>query len=81
VDRLESWPTWQLVGVVLAYTAVQTREGFVITPRIVGAEIFGFFRGALGRAGGRHRQHLRGPWGALLSHHGTVPPGACGIGS
>jgi predicted PurR-regulated permease PerM len=25
-----------LVGVVLAYTAVQTLEGFVITPRIVG---------------------------------------------
>jgi predicted PurR-regulated permease PerM len=28
-----------LVGVVLAYTAIQTLEGFVITPRVVGKTV------------------------------------------
>jgi predicted PurR-regulated permease PerM len=36
MSLLEGWHLGQLVGVVLAYTAVQTLEGFVITPRIVG---------------------------------------------
>jgi predicted PurR-regulated permease PerM len=36
MSLLDGWDLWQLVGVVLAYTAVQTLEGFVITPRIVG---------------------------------------------
>jgi predicted PurR-regulated permease PerM len=36
MSLLDGWHLWQLVGVVLAYTAVQTLEGFVITPRIVG---------------------------------------------
>jgi predicted PurR-regulated permease PerM len=36
---LDGWHVWQLVGVVLAYTAVQTLEGFVITPRIVGQTV------------------------------------------
>ena len=33
------WDFWQLVGVVLAYTAVQALEGFVITPRVVGKTV------------------------------------------
>jgi predicted PurR-regulated permease PerM len=36
MSLLDGWHFWQLVGVVLAYTAVQTLEGFVITPRVVG---------------------------------------------
>jgi predicted PurR-regulated permease PerM len=36
MSLLGGWHPWQLGGVVLAYTAVQTLEGFVITPRIVG---------------------------------------------
>jgi len=36
MSLLDGWHPWQLGGVVLAYTAVQTLEGFVITPRIVG---------------------------------------------
>jgi predicted PurR-regulated permease PerM len=36
MSLLDGWHVWQLVGVVLAYAAVQTLEGFVITPRIVG---------------------------------------------
>jgi predicted PurR-regulated permease PerM len=36
MSLLGGWHLGQLVGVVLAYTAVQTLEGFVITPRIVG---------------------------------------------
>ena len=36
MSLLDGWHLWQLVGVVLAYAAVQTLEGFVITPRIVG---------------------------------------------
>jgi predicted PurR-regulated permease PerM len=36
MSLLEGWHPGQLVGVVLAYTAIQTLEGFVITPRIVG---------------------------------------------
>ena len=39
MSLLDGWHTWQLVGVVLAYTAVQTRDGFVITPRIVGQTV------------------------------------------
>ncbi|HEX2035745.1 MAG TPA: AI-2E family transporter [Chloroflexota bacterium] len=36
LSLLDGWHLWQLVGVVVAYAAVQTLEGFVITPRIVG---------------------------------------------
>ena len=36
MSLLDGWHFWQLVGVVLAYAAVQTLEGFVITPRVVG---------------------------------------------
>jgi predicted PurR-regulated permease PerM len=36
MSLLDGWHLWQLVGVVVAYAAVQTLEGFVITPRIVG---------------------------------------------
>jgi predicted PurR-regulated permease PerM len=36
MSLLDGWHFWQLIGVVLAYAAVQTLEGFVITPRIVG---------------------------------------------
>lgn len=36
MSLLDGWHPWQLGGVVLAYTTVQTLEGFVITPRIVG---------------------------------------------
>jgi len=36
MSLLDGWHVWQLIGMVLAYTAVQTLEGFVITPRIVG---------------------------------------------
>jgi len=39
MSLLDGWHVWQLVGVVLAYTAVQTLEGFVITPRIVGQTV------------------------------------------
>jgi predicted PurR-regulated permease PerM len=39
MSLLDGWHTWQLVGVVLAYTVVQTLEGFVITPRIVGKTV------------------------------------------
>jgi predicted PurR-regulated permease PerM len=39
MSLLDGWHLWQLVGVVLAYTAVQTLEGFVITPRIVGQTV------------------------------------------
>jgi predicted PurR-regulated permease PerM len=39
MSLLEGWHGWQLVGVVLAYTAIQTLEGFVITPRIVGQTV------------------------------------------
>ena len=39
MSLLDGWHGWQLVGVVLAYTAVQTLEGFVITPRIVGQTV------------------------------------------
>jgi len=39
MSLLDGWHFWQLVGVVLAYTAVQTLEGFVITPRIVGKTV------------------------------------------
>ena len=39
MSLLGGWHTWQLVGVVVAYTVVQTLEGFVITPRIVGKTV------------------------------------------
>jgi predicted PurR-regulated permease PerM len=39
MSLLDGWHVWQLIGVVLAYTAVQTLEGFVITPRIVGQTV------------------------------------------
>jgi predicted PurR-regulated permease PerM len=39
MSLLGGWHFWQLVGVVLAYTVVQTLEGFVITPRIVGKTV------------------------------------------
>ena len=39
MSLLDGWHGWQLVGVVLAYTAIQTLEGFVITPRIVGKTV------------------------------------------
>jgi predicted PurR-regulated permease PerM len=39
MSLLDGWHGWQLVGVVLAYTAIQTLEGFVITPRIVGQTV------------------------------------------
>ena len=39
MSLLDGWHGWQLVGVVLAYTAIQTLEGFVITPRIVGRTV------------------------------------------
>jgi predicted PurR-regulated permease PerM len=39
MSLLGGWHTGQLVGVVLAYTVVQTLEGFVITPRIIGKTV------------------------------------------
>jgi predicted PurR-regulated permease PerM len=39
MSLLDGWHTWQLVGVVVAYTVVQTLEGFVITPQIVGKTV------------------------------------------
>jgi predicted PurR-regulated permease PerM len=39
MSLLDGWHGWQLIGVVLAYTAIQTLEGFVITPRIVGQTV------------------------------------------
>jgi predicted PurR-regulated permease PerM len=39
MSLLGGWYFWQLVGVVLAYTAIQTLEGFVITPRVVGKTV------------------------------------------
>jgi predicted PurR-regulated permease PerM len=39
MSLLGGWHTWQLVGVVVAYTVVQTLEGFVITPRIMGKTV------------------------------------------
>jgi predicted PurR-regulated permease PerM len=39
LSLLGGWHVWQLVGVVVAYTAIQTLEGFVITPRIVGKTV------------------------------------------
>jgi predicted PurR-regulated permease PerM len=39
MSLLDGWHFWQLVGIVLAYTAIQTLEGFVITPRIVGKTV------------------------------------------
>jgi predicted PurR-regulated permease PerM len=39
MSLLGGWHPWQLVGVVVAYTLVQTLEGFVITPRVVGKTV------------------------------------------
>ena len=39
MSLLGGWHGWQLMGVVLAYTAIQLLEGFVITPRIVGETV------------------------------------------
>jgi predicted PurR-regulated permease PerM len=39
MSLLGGWHIWQLAGVVLAYTIIQTLEGFVITPRIVGKTV------------------------------------------
>jgi predicted PurR-regulated permease PerM len=39
MSLLGGWQVWQLVGVVLAYAAIQTLEGFVLTPRIVGKTV------------------------------------------
>jgi predicted PurR-regulated permease PerM len=39
MSLLGGWHFWQLVGVVLAYAAIQTLEGFVITPRVVGKTV------------------------------------------
>ena len=39
MSLLDGWHGWQLVGVALAYTAIQTLEGFMITPRIVGQTV------------------------------------------
>ena len=39
MSLLGGWHGWQLLGVVLAYTAIQLLEGFVITPRIVGETV------------------------------------------
>jgi predicted PurR-regulated permease PerM len=39
MSLLGGWHGWQLLGVVLAYTAIQILEGFVITPRIVGETV------------------------------------------
>jgi predicted PurR-regulated permease PerM len=39
MSLLDGWHTWQLVGVILAYTLVQALEGFVITPRVVGKTV------------------------------------------
>jgi predicted PurR-regulated permease PerM len=39
MSLLGGWHPWQLVGIGLAYTVVQTLEGFVITPRVVGKTV------------------------------------------
>ncbi len=39
MSLLDGWHIWPLIGVVLAYTAIQTLESFVITPRIVGQTV------------------------------------------
>jgi predicted PurR-regulated permease PerM len=39
MSLLGGWHVWQLGGVVLAYAAIQTLEGFVITPCIVGKTV------------------------------------------
>jgi predicted PurR-regulated permease PerM len=39
MSLLDGWHPWQLIGVVVAYTVIQTLEGFVITPRIVGKTV------------------------------------------
>jgi predicted PurR-regulated permease PerM len=39
MSLLGGWHPWQLVGVGLAYAVVQTLEGFVITPRVVGKTV------------------------------------------
>ena len=39
MSLLGGWHPWQLMGVGLAYTVIQTLEGFVITPRVVGKTV------------------------------------------
>ncbi len=39
MSLLEGWHPSQLLGVVIAYASVQTLEGFVLTPRIVGRNV------------------------------------------
>ena len=39
MSLLGGWHPWQLVGIGLAYAVVQTLEGFVITPRVVGKTV------------------------------------------
>jgi predicted PurR-regulated permease PerM len=39
MSLLGGWQPWQLVGIGLAYAVVQTLEGFVITPRVVGKTV------------------------------------------
>jgi predicted PurR-regulated permease PerM len=39
MSLLDGWHIWQLVGVILAYTAVQILDGFVLTPWIVGQRV------------------------------------------
>jgi predicted PurR-regulated permease PerM len=39
MSLLGGWHPWQLVGIGLAYTLIQTLEGFVITPRVVGKTV------------------------------------------
>jgi predicted PurR-regulated permease PerM len=39
MSLLGGWHVWQLIGVVIAYAVIQTLEGFVITPRVVGKTV------------------------------------------
>lgn len=39
MSLLGGWHPWQLLGVVLCYAVVQSLEGFVITPKIVGKTV------------------------------------------
>jgi predicted PurR-regulated permease PerM len=39
MSLLGGWHLWQLIGIGVAYTLVQTLEGFVITPRVVGKTV------------------------------------------
>jgi predicted PurR-regulated permease PerM len=39
MSLLGGWHPWQLIGIGVAYALVQTLEGFVITPRVVGKTV------------------------------------------